>query len=139
MNDYDELGDEWTEGWRHLHIESKGWLDGREVSLRLGQVRQAALEADRRLTKSSLWALQQACQKLELEVERHRHRVSELHKEVGYLIASIVQTKAMNPDLPSYYSEWEEQHRKAEQQLDASEIGLDRVAKLYGLDRKPKR
>ena len=139
MNDHDDTGDEWTAGWRHLHVESKGWLDGREVSMRLGQVRQAALEADRALTKSSLWVLQQACQKLELEVERHRNRVNELHKEVGYLIAAIVETKALNPDLPSYQSDWEDQQDRVRRTVDASDIGLDRTARLYGLDRKPKR
>ena len=137
MNDHEDMGGEWTAEWRHLHLESTGWLDGRDVKLPLGQVRTAALRADKDLTKPNLYLLQQAVQNLEKALVNHQARILRLQKEVGWLVAAVVQTRALNPDLPNT-SRVERERQATEELLDESELGLDRVARFYGLG-KPKR
>lgn len=134
----DDIGGEWTAEWRHLHVEQQGWADGRDLRLALGTLREAALTVDRDLNKGNLWKLQQAAERLERESQRYIHRLTKLHEQIGYLVAAVVQTRALNPDLDDK-SDWERHQEQTEQLLAASELGIDRLAAFYGVNGKAAR
>ena len=134
----DDIGGEWTAEWRHLHVEAAGWLDARDVRQAMGGVREAALRVDRDLNKGNLWQLQQACQRLERESARYRHRLTKLHEQIGYLVAAVVQTRALNPDLDDR-TDWGRHQQQTEKLLAESELGLDRLAAFYGVNGKAER
>lgn len=134
----DDIGGEWTAEWRHLHVESQGWADGRDLRQAMGDVRQAALTVDRDVNKGNLWKLQQAVQRLEKQSADYIHRLTKLHEQIGYLVAAVVQTRALNPDLDDT-TDWERHQEQTRQLLDQSELGLDRLAAFYGVDGKARR
>lgn len=135
IDDYGDLGAAWTAEWRRLHVATDGWLDGRNVKQAMYNVKKAALIADELQTKHNVQQLDQAVKRLEREVLLHVKRLAELQKEVGYYVAAIVRHRALNAETPDPKPGWQlEQERIAELQAQA-EIGLDRTAALYGLDR----
>ena len=140
VNDYGDLGGDWTADWRHLKVEMSPWIDGRQITFRLGMVHKAALAADKLETKANLMLLAQEVAKLEREVETQVHLLTKLRKEVGLFTAAVHQARTLAADKPDPLSPEELERQKTEDLLRQSEIGLDRTARLYGLDRhKPKR
>lgn len=139
MSDLTDTGGEWTNDWRHLKVELSGWIDARYIRTGMVSVRRAAVQADQAATTGSLWALQQAVQKLEKEVERHAADLARFRKEVGYFVAAVVQARALQADKPDELTPYEQEQQETARLLDESELGLDRIAEFYGINRKPPR
>jgi len=137
MGNFTEIGGEWTQEWRHLKVELVGWLDGRYIRSSMGGVHKAALQADQTTTKGSLWQLQQAVMKLEKEVSNHAVQLARFQSQVGYFVAAVVQARALNADQPDELTPYEQERQEAAAQHDAAELGLDRIAEFYGINRKP--
>jgi hypothetical protein len=135
----DMMGGEWEQDWRHLKVMADAFIHGREVIYRLSALEHPAKAVDRALTDGGLMALDHAAKKLEQAVVIHARAVEELRREVGYLVAAVVQARVLKAGRPNDPSPEEEYERETERLLAASDIGLDRVAKLYGLDHRPTR
>ena len=134
IDEFEDIGGEWTAAWRRLSVLTKGWLDGRDINHALWEVKRAALVADDQGTKGAVQQLDKAVKRLESEVIKHQRRLIEIQKEVGYLVADVVQSRADAPNTPG----WVLEQDRINELLAESDIGLDRVAQFYGLDRKAK-
>ncbi len=137
MEDFTDTGGEWTQEWRHLKVELSGWIDPRYIRTSMGGVRKAAVQADQATTVGSLWQLQQAVTKLEKEVINHAVQLARFQKEVGYFVAAVAQARALHADKPDELTPYEQERQEAAAQHDAAELGLDRIAEFYGINRKP--
>jgi hypothetical protein len=135
----DMMGGEWEQDWRRLKVMADAFIHGREVIYRLSSLEHPAKAVDKLETDGGLMALDHAAKQLEKAVAIHAREVAELMLEVGYLVAAVVQARALKAGLPDPLSPEEEYHRETERLLDESELGLDRVARFYGLDGRPKR
>jgi hypothetical protein len=137
MGNFTEIGGEWTQEWRHLKVELSGWIDARYIRTGMVGVHKAARQADQTTTKGSLWQLQQAVTKLEKEVSNHAVQLARFQSQVGYFVAAVVQARALNANQPDELTPYEQERQEAAAQHDAAELGLDRIAEFYGINRKP--
>jgi hypothetical protein len=131
----DMMGGEWEQDWRHLKVMADAFIHGREVIYRLNALEHPAKAVDKAITDGGLMALDHAARKLERAVEIHAKEVDELRRYVGDLVAAVHQARVLKAGKPNDPSPEEEYHRQTDRLLAESDIGLDRVAKLYGLDR----
>ena len=135
MDEFEDIGGEWTAEWRTLYVHTQGWLDGRDIKQALYETKRAALIADDQGTKAAIQQLDSAVKRLESQVIKQQTRLAGLQKEVGYLVADLVQARADANNTP----DWVLEQERINELLAESDIGFDRLAQFYGLDRHRQR
>jgi len=131
----DLMGGQWEQEARSLHVAADGWIRGHHVPTAIHSVRNYARIADALGNRGGLQQLANALGKLDLEIERYQHRLSEFRREVGLMRGFVFQARDNAPEK----SPAEVDRDRADALIDRSELGLDRLAALYDLPKKPPR
>jgi hypothetical protein len=131
----DMMGGEWEQIVRDLRVRALPWLQPRDMTYRLGRLERPAKSADALETRSNLLQLDRAVRELEKAARQYAHNLTEFQRHVADLIGAVHQARTLAEQRPDPISPHEEYELETERLLAASDIGLDRVAKLYGLDR----
>lgn len=126
---------EWENDWRRLSVDFRAWGRMTEVSQALFRLEKASKRADEFEDKHTLIDLDQAAKKLEKAVAQHLHQVIRFQREVGYLVAAVVQARVLMADQPDRKRPEQVEAEEREQLLAESELGVERLAEFYNLKR----
>jgi YbbR domain-containing protein len=133
---YGEFG-VWTAEWRHLKIQSAGWIHGDQIWYRMVNLHRAAHAVDNVATKANLQLLDQALDQLEREIDQQVTRLRDLLDRVLDFAQKVEHERAAAASLPDPKSAYDLEAERIANLVAQSEIGLDRLSVLYGLDRLP--
>ena len=109
---------------------------GEQKLAEIGAQREAAVDTGAMdAFNAAIQQLDSAVKRLEAQVIKQQTRLAGLQKEVGYLVADLVQARADANNTP----DWVLEQERINELLAESDIGFDRLAQFYGLDRHRKR
>jgi hypothetical protein len=117
----DLMGGEWEQEARSLHVAADGWIRGHHVPTAIHSVRNYARIADTLGNRGGLQQLADALGKLDLEIERYQHRLSEFRREVGLMRGFVFQARDKMPDGKT----------PAERQDAIDDATVERIASYY--------
>jgi hypothetical protein len=92
IGDY-ELGGDWTQSWRSIHINTSGWIRGGDMPTYLHRLRTSALTADNFPSMANLLALHNAVRKLDREILYFERKLEHVRSMVAAFEAVVLRAR----------------------------------------------
>ena len=128
IGDY-EVGGDWTQEWRRIHIDTSGWIRGGDIPTYLHRLRTRSLDADNFPTKANLVELEKALRKLDLELTMFQRKLDHVRSMVASFEAVVLRAT----------NEWTEP-AQVDNGIPYEDDLLERMSDLYGIPKpKPRR
>jgi hypothetical protein len=128
IGDY-EVGGDWTQSWRSIHINTSGWIRGGDMPTYLHRLRTTAVTADNFPTKANLVALHEALRKLDREILYFERKLEHVRSMVAAFEAVVLRAR----------DEWTEP-APVDNGIPYEDDLLERMSDLYGIPKpKPRR
>ena len=121
-----EVGGDWTQEWRRIHIDTSGWIRGGDIPTYLHRLRTRSLDADNFPSRSSLAALEDALCKLDEELLTFQRKLDHVRLMVGAYEDLVLHAR----------DEWTEP-AAVDNGIPYEDDLLERMSDLYGIP-KPK-
>lgn len=128
IGDY-EVGGDWTQEWRRIHIDTSGWIRGGDIPTYLHRLRVRSLDADNFPTRSNLAALEEALRKLDLELLYFQRKLDHVRSMVAAYEALVLRARDESTESAAF-----------DNGLPYEDDLLERMSHLYGIPKpKPRR
>jgi hypothetical protein len=124
-----EVGGDWTQEWRRIHIDTSGWIRGGDIPTYLHRLRTHSLDADNFPSRSNLVALEDALRKLDKELLTFQRKLDHVSSMVAAYEAVVLRAR----------DEWTEPV-PVDNGIPYEDDLLERMSDLYGIPKpKPRR
>lgn len=125
----DLMGGRWEQAWRHLKVETEGWIRGGQIPSGIYNLQRYAKYADSAPSEATYRALMQAVVKLQDEITRYNYRLRKFAVQTEQLYEYVNAERAnLVAEAPAQPAPWDQ---------DDEEL-LDRMAALYNLPKTRK-
>ena len=124
-----EVGGDWTQEWRRIHIDTSGWIRGGDIPTYLHRLRIRSLDADNFPTRSNLVELEDALRRLDKELLTFQRKLDHVRSMVAVFEAVVLRAR----------DEWTEP-APVDNGIPYEDDLLERMSDLYGIPKpKPRR
>jgi hypothetical protein len=124
-----EVGGDWTQEWRRIHIDTSGWIRGGDIPTYLHRLKTHSLDADNFPSRSKLVALEDALRKLDKELLTFQRKLDHVRSMVAAFEAVVLRAR----------DEWTEP-ASVDNGIPYEDDLLERMSDLYGIPKpKPRR
>ena len=124
-----EVGGDWTQEWRRIHIDTSGWIRGGDIPTYLHRLRIRSLDADNFPTRSNLVELEDALRRLDKELLIFQRKLDHVRSMVAAFEAVVLRAR----------DEWTEP-APVDNGIPYEDDLLERMSDLYGIPKpKPRR
>ena len=124
-----EVGGDWTQEWRRIHIDTSGWIRGGDIPTYLHRLRTRSLAADNFPSRSNLIALEDALSRLDRELLIFQRKLDHVRSMVAAFEAVVLRAR----------DEWTEP-APVDNGIPYEDDLLERMSDLYGIPKpKPRR
>ena len=124
-----DVGGDWTQEWRRIHIDTSGWIRGGDIPTYLHRLRTRSLDADNFPTRSNLVELEDALRRLDKELLIFQRKLDHVRSMVAAFEAVVLRAT----------DEWTEL-APVDNGIPYEDDLLERMSDLYGIPKpKPRR